>query len=70
MFETFWDEVKPKLMAAIDDGLGRHFPVAARSDGDKRNSKTRTANCWRASGRFLGAQSLPVFGVFDLHANA
>jgi microcystin degradation protein MlrC len=34
VFESFWNELKPQLTAAIAGGLDAIFPLASRRDGD------------------------------------
>jgi len=68
VFETFWDEVKPPLLAAIDDGLDAIFLSL--------HGAMVTSGLDDPDGELLariraipGAEALPVFGAFDLHAN-
>ena len=67
VFEAFWDEVKPALTAAIADGLDGIFlslhgaMVTSGSDDPEGELLGRI----RA---VPGAENLPIFGVYDLHA--
>jgi microcystin degradation protein MlrC len=68
VFEAFWDEVKPALTTAIDDGLDAIFLSL--------HGAMVTSGLEDPDGELLeriraipGAQSLPIFGAFDLHAN-
>ena len=68
VFETFWDEIKPVLTTAIDDGLDAIFLSL--------HGAMVTSGLEDPDGELLeriraipGAQSLPIFGAFDLHAN-
>jgi microcystin degradation protein MlrC len=68
VFEAFWDDVKPPLTAAIDDGLDAIFLSL--------HGAMVTSGLQDPDGELLeriraipGAGSLPIFGAFDLHAN-
>jgi microcystin degradation protein MlrC len=67
VFETFWDEIKPVLVAAISDGLDGIFlslhgaMVTTELEDPDGELLTRI----RA---IPGAEALPIFGVYDLHA--
>ena len=67
VFETFWDEIKPVLVAALADGLDGIFlslhgaMVTTELEDPDGELLTRI----RA---LPGAAQLPIFGVFDLHA--
>ena len=67
VFEAFWDEVKPALVFAIADGLDAIFlslhgaMVTTELEDPDGELLTRI----RA---IPGAQALPIFGVYDLHA--
>ena len=67
VFEAFWDEVKPVLIAAIADGLDAIFLSL--------HGAMVTTGLEDPDGELLeriravpGAESLPIFGVYDLHA--
>ncbi|HTC84569.1 MAG TPA: M81 family metallopeptidase [Rhizomicrobium sp.] len=67
VFEAFWDEVKPVLIAAIADGLNAIFLSL--------HGAMVTTELEDPDGELLeriravpGAESLPIFGVYDLHA--
>ena len=66
VFETFWNEVKPVLVAALAEGLDGIFlslhgaMVTTELDDPDGELLARI----RA---IPGAESLPIFGVFDLH---
>jgi microcystin degradation protein MlrC len=68
VFESFWDEVKPVLVSALAEGLDGIFlslhgaMVTTELDDPDGELLTRI----RA---IPGAESLPIFGVFDLHGN-
>jgi microcystin degradation protein MlrC len=67
VFEAFWDEVKPVLVQAIADGLDGIFlslhgaMVTTELEDPDGELLTRI----RA---IPGAETLPIFGVYDLHA--
>ena len=67
VFEAFWDEVKPALVSAIANGLDAIFlslhgaMVTTELEDPDGELLTRI----RA---IPGAQALPIFGVYDLHA--
>jgi microcystin degradation protein MlrC len=67
VFEAFWDETKPVLVKAIADGLDGIFlslhgaMVTTGLEDPDGELLTRI----RA---ILGADTLPIFGVYDLHA--
>lgn len=67
VFETFWDEIKPLLVRAIADGLDGIFLSL--------HGAMVTTELEDPDGELLariravpGAQALPIFGVYDLHA--
>jgi microcystin degradation protein MlrC len=67
VFEAFWDEVKPVLVQAIADGLDGIFLSL--------HGAMVTTELEDPDGEFLtriraipGAETLPIFGVYDLHA--
>lgn len=68
VFETFWSELEPRLRRAVDGGLDGIFLVL--------HGAMATASVTDVEGDLLrrirsleGAASLPLFGVYDLHAN-
>jgi microcystin degradation protein MlrC len=68
VFEAFWQEVKPVLTAAIDDGLDAIFLSL--------HGAMVTSGLEDPDGELLeriraipAAEFLPIFGAFDLHAN-
>src|SRR3984885_1890237 len=67
VFEAFWDETKPVLVQAIADGLDGIFlslhgaMVTTELEDPDGELLTRI----RA---IPGAEALPIFGVYDLHA--
>jgi microcystin degradation protein MlrC len=68
VFEAFWDEVKPALTQAADDGLDAIF---LSLHGAMVTSRTEDPDgeLLRRIRAIPGAGSLPIFGVYDLHAN-
>jgi microcystin degradation protein MlrC len=67
VFEAFWDEIKPLLENAVQDGLDGIFlslhgamVTTALEDPDGELLKRIRA--------IPGAATLPIFGAFDLHA--
>jgi len=68
VFEAFWNEVKPVLTAAIDDGLDGIFLSlhGAMVTSELEDPDGELLERIRA---IPGAQFLPIFGAFDLHAN-
>ncbi|HEX4271207.1 MAG TPA: M81 family metallopeptidase [Rhizomicrobium sp.] len=68
VFETFWDEIKPVLTTALDDGLDAVFLSlhGAMVTSENQDPDGELMQRIRA---LPGAEKLPVFGVFDLHAN-
>ena len=68
VFEAFWDEVKPDLTKAIDDGLDAIF---LSLHGAMVTSRTEDPDgeLLKRIRAIAGADSLPIFGVYDLHAN-
>jgi microcystin degradation protein MlrC len=67
VFETFWDEIKPVLVAAIADGLDGIFLSlhGAMVTTDLEDPDGELLTRLRA---VPGAETLPIFGVYDLHA--
>jgi microcystin degradation protein MlrC len=67
-FETFWAELQPILRAALDDGglagiwLNLHGAMVTTESFDPEGELLKRI---RAE---AGAEKLPIFGVFDLHA--
>jgi microcystin degradation protein MlrC len=67
VFEAFWDEVKPVLVQAIADGLdgiflslhGAMVTTALEDPDGELLTRIRA---------IPGAETLPIFGVYDLHA--
>jgi microcystin degradation protein MlrC len=68
VFEAFWDEVKPTLMQAIDDGLDAIF-LSLHGAMVTSQTEDPDGELLRRIRAIPGAASLPVFGVYDLHAN-
>ena len=67
VFETFWSEVKPQLTVAIDDGLDAiflslHGAMVTTESGDPDGELLARIRA------IPGAEKLPIFGVYDLHA--
>ncbi len=67
VFEAFWDEIRPVLVAAIADGLDGIFLSL--------HGAMVTTELEDPDGELLariralpGARQLPIFGVYDLHA--
>jgi len=67
VFETFWDEIKPILETAIDNGLDGIFLSlhGAMVTTELEDPDGELLERIRA---IPGAATLPIFGVFDLHA--
>lgn len=66
--EVFWEELTPRLETAKRDGLDAvylvlHGAMASKSFPDVEGELLGRLH------EFLGDESIPVFGVFDLHAN-
>lgn len=68
VLETYWRELRPLLEAAASDGLAGIFLVL--------HGAMASTSCDDIEGELLrrirevpGCRALPVFGVFDLHAN-
>jgi microcystin degradation protein MlrC len=68
VLESYWHELLPSLEVALDDGLDGIFLVL--------HGAMATASCDDVEGEVLrriravpGCDVLPIFGVFDLHAN-
>ena len=67
VFEAFWDETKPVLIKAIAEGLdgiflslhGAMVTTELEDPDGELLARIRTLD---------GAQELPIFGVYDLHA--
>jgi microcystin degradation protein MlrC len=68
VFEAFWDEVKPDLMKAVDDGLDAIF-LSLHGAMVTSQTEDPDGELLRRIRAIPGADSLPVFGVYDLHAN-
>jgi len=67
VFEAFWSEVKPQLIAAMDDGLDAiflslHGAMVTTESGDPDGELLARIRA------IPGADELPIFGVYDLHA--
>lgn len=67
VFEAFWSEVKPQLTAAMDDGLDAiflslHGAMVTTESGDPDGELLARIRA------IPGADKLPIFGVYDLHA--
>jgi microcystin degradation protein MlrC len=67
VFEAFWDEIRPVLVAALADGLDGIFLSlhGAMVTTELEDPDGELLARIRAS---PGAQQLPIFGVYDLHA--
>jgi len=67
VFEAFWDEVEPVLVSAIAGGLDAIFLSlhGAMVTTELEDPDGELLERIRA---IQGAQSLPIFGVYDLHA--
>lgn len=68
VFETFWSELEPVLSRALRDGLDGvflclHGAMVTTAEEDVEGELLRRLRA------VPGAAGLPVFGVFDLHAN-
>jgi microcystin degradation protein MlrC len=67
VFEAFWSELAPILRSAIDDGLdgiflSLHGAMVTTEEEDPEGTLLRRIRA------VPGAEALPIFGVFDLHA--
>jgi microcystin degradation protein MlrC len=67
VFEAFWDETKPVLVSAVADGLDAIFLSlhGAMVTTELEDPDGELLERIRA---IPGAQSLPIYGVYDLHA--
>jgi microcystin degradation protein MlrC len=67
VFEAFWNEIKPILVAAIADGLDGIFLSlhGAMVTTELEDPDGELLSRIRA---IAGAEQLPIFGVYDLHA--
>lgn len=68
VFEIFWSELLPILRQAIIDGLdgiflSLHGAMVTTNEDDPEGELLRRIRTLR------GAEEIPIFGVFDLHAN-
>lgn len=68
VFEIFWSELLPILHQAISDGLdgiflSLHGAMVTTTEEDPEGELLRRIRA------VAGAEELPIFGVFDLHAN-
>ncbi|MBV8916000.1 MAG: M81 family metallopeptidase [Acetobacteraceae bacterium] len=68
VFEAFWEEVEAALLPAITQGLdgiflGLHGAMVTTEEPDIEGELLRRIRST------AGAEALPVFGAFDLHAN-
>lgn len=68
VFETFWSDLRPQVEQAIASGLDAIYLVL--------HGAMVTETCLDVEGELLrrlraiaGCETLPIFGVFDLHAN-
>lgn len=68
VFEAFWSEVSPILEEAIADGLDGIF-LSLHGAMVTTNEEDPEGELLRRIRAVAGAEALPVFGVFDLHAN-
>jgi microcystin degradation protein MlrC len=68
VFEAFWDEVNPTLRQAIDDGLDAIF-LSLHGAMVTSQTEDPDGELLRRIRAIPGAASLPIFGVYDLHAN-
>jgi microcystin degradation protein MlrC len=67
VFEAFWAEVKPMLVAAIADGLDGIF-LSLHGAMATSKSEDPDGDLLELIRAIPGAESLPIFGVLDLHA--
>src|SRR5579859_3435922 len=67
VFEAFWDEIRPVLVSAIADGLDAIFLSlhGAMVTTELEDPDGELLERIRA---IPGAKSLPIYGVYDLHA--
>lgn len=68
VFESFWTELKPQVEQAVAAGIDAiylvlHGAMATQSIRDVEGELLRRLR------RIEGVAALPIFGVFDLHAN-
>jgi microcystin degradation protein MlrC len=68
VFEAFWNEVKPVLTTAIDDGLDAIF-LSLHGAMVTSGLEDPDGELMERIRAIPGAGSLPIFGAFDLHAN-
>lgn len=68
VFESFWDEVQPALTKAIDDGLDAIF-LSLHGAMVTSQTEDPDGELLRRIRTIPGAGSMPIFGVYDLHAN-
>jgi microcystin degradation protein MlrC len=68
VFEAFWDEVKPDLIKAVDDGLDAIF-LSLHGAMVTSQTEDPDGELLRRIRAIPGTDSLPIFGVYDLHAN-
>ena len=67
VFEAFWDEVKPGLIAAIAEGLDAIF-LSLHGAMVTTESEDPDGELLERIRALSGAADLPIYGVFDLHA--
>ena len=67
VFEAFWDEVKPGLIAAIAEGLDAIF-LSLHGAMVTTESEDPDGELLERIRALPGAADLPIYGVFDLHA--
>lgn len=68
VFDSFWNEVGPALTAALDDGLDAIF-LSLHGAMVTSGLEDPDGELLQRIRALPGAESLPIFGVFDLHAN-
>jgi len=68
VFEAFWDEVKADLMKSFDEGLDAIF-LSLHGAMVTSQTEDPDGELLRRIRDIPGAYTLPIFGVYDLHAN-
>jgi len=68
IFETYWNELRPRLQAGLAQGVDAiglilHGAMATANIADVEGELLQRIR------RLAGAESLPIFAVLDLHAN-
>jgi microcystin degradation protein MlrC len=67
VFETFWNEIRPALETAIDNGLDGIF-LSLHGAMVTTELEDPDGDLLERIRAIPGAATLPIFGVFDLHA--